>query len=194
MPIGLTRIDRLARWLAGHTPRVEHDPAFTRAAVAIVLARDPEALLLIRRAERAGDPWSGQMGLPGGRRGQADTDLLATAIREAHEEIGFDLGGTKHLGQLDDLKPVTPVLPPIIVRPHVFLTPQSFEPALSDEIAAAWWIHLDHLLAPGVYGQYQVEALGRRMTRAGYRLGHGVVVWGMTERILTPALEVLRAE
>src|SRR5688500_1599108 len=53
------------------------------AAVAAVLRRGPldTELLLIRRAERDGDPWSGHMALPGGHRQPEDSDLLATALR-----------------------------------------------------------------------------------------------------------------
>src|SRR6185295_3323821 len=64
-----------------------------RAAVAAILresATDLEALL-IRRAEREDDPWSGHMAFPGGRRGAADRDIEETARRETLEEIGLDL-------------------------------------------------------------------------------------------------------
>ena len=39
-------------------------------------------VLLMKRTERAGDPWSGHISLPGGRHDRTDADLLATAIRE----------------------------------------------------------------------------------------------------------------
>ena len=91
------------------------------AAVAVVLAPEPESVLLIRRAERAGDPWSGHMALPGGRRrSRPDHDLVATAIRETAEEVGLALGPEQLIGALDDVVPRTPVLPPIAVRPFVF--------------------------------------------------------------------------
>ena len=87
----ISRLDRLRRRLAEHRPRVEDDPELLWAAVAIVLAPDPDAVLLIRRAERAGDPWSGHMALPGGRYEPKDPDLLGTALRETVEEVGVAL-------------------------------------------------------------------------------------------------------
>jgi 8-oxo-dGTP pyrophosphatase MutT (NUDIX family) len=70
------------------------------AAVALVLVPHPDSLLLIRRAERSGDPWSGQVGLPGGRRDPDDATLLSTAVREAVEEVGVHLPANACLGEL----------------------------------------------------------------------------------------------
>lgn len=62
------------------------------AGVVLLEAAQPEpALLLIRRSARPGDPWSGHWALPGGRREDDDHDLLATALRELHEECGIAL-------------------------------------------------------------------------------------------------------
>jgi 8-oxo-dGTP pyrophosphatase MutT (NUDIX family) len=62
------------------------------AAVAIVHARgNAESVLLMRRAEREGDSWSGHWSFPGGRRDPADRDLLHTALRELEEECGVRL-------------------------------------------------------------------------------------------------------
>jgi len=64
----------------------------TRAAVALIeTTQGPPAILLIQRARRPEDPWSGHWALPGGRREDGDADLLATALRETREECGFDL-------------------------------------------------------------------------------------------------------
>src|SRR5690606_12995479 len=100
-------IERLARALAGHVPReAERDEPFKEAAVALVFRPVGEAdaeLLLIRRATRSGDPWSGQIGLPGGNRSRVDQTLEDTAVRETAEELGIDLRahGTP-LGILDE--------------------------------------------------------------------------------------------
>jgi 8-oxo-dGTP pyrophosphatase MutT (NUDIX family) len=62
------------------------------AAVAIVQAGGPDgSILLMRRAEREGDSWSGHWSFPGGRRDAADSDLLQTALRELEEECGIRL-------------------------------------------------------------------------------------------------------
>jgi 8-oxo-dGTP pyrophosphatase MutT (NUDIX family) len=62
-------------------------------------------LLFIRRAEHEADPWSGQMGFPGGRAEAGDTDLKQTAIRETLEEIGIDLARDgAFLGPLDEVR------------------------------------------------------------------------------------------
>lgn len=185
-----TRFAQLARALVGFQPRVETDPTYAQAAVALVCVPDPDAILLIRRAERSGDPWSGQMGLPGGRRGREDQDLVATAIREAREEVGLDLAPRHLLGGLDDLTPMTVALPRVMVRPYVFQLDRRPDLLPNGEVAFASWVEVEAFLAAGVYDHWEVEALGNRMRRPGYQLPEGIV-WGLTERILTPFFAVL---
>jgi 8-oxo-dGTP pyrophosphatase MutT (NUDIX family) len=157
------------------------------AAVALVFVPEPDSLLLVRRAERAGDPWSGQMALPGGRR-EGDEDLLFTAIRETGEETGLVLPPESLVGVLDDLAPRTPVLPPIAVRPYVFrLDRRARADQLSEEIAAAHWIPVAELLRGDIYGEVEVEVQSRRLRAPAFRLEQGTV-WGMTERILSDIL------
>jgi 8-oxo-dGTP pyrophosphatase MutT (NUDIX family) len=181
---------QLARALASYQPRVETDSTYAEAAVALVCVPDPDAILLIRRAERHGDPWSGQMGLPGGRRGPEDQDLLATAIRETREEVGLDLARRHLLGGLDDLTPTTAALPRVMVRPYVFQLERRPDLLPNAEVAFASWVEVAAFRAAGVYDHWEVEALGYRMRRPGYQLSEGTV-WGLTERILTPFFAVL---
>ncbi len=181
---------RVRDTLAAHRPqRAERDEPFREAAVALVLrasaAGDDLELLLIRRAARAGDPWSGQIGLPGGRHDPSDDSLEATALRETREELGLDVRAHGEvLGELDDLRPRTPVLPPIIVRPFVCAVGEI--PALvpNDEVAEYRWVGLHQLFAPETRVQTTVQVRELRMKVEAYQLGD-FVVWGMTERILT---------
>ncbi|MDZ4673605.1 MAG: CoA pyrophosphatase [Gemmatimonadota bacterium] len=184
-------IPLLEEALHQRAPRTVADPTRFEAGVAVVLIPENDQLLLIRRAEHPRDPWSGQMGLPGGRRDPEDQDLLATAIRETREEVGLDLSQARLLGALDDQAPSTPVLPPIIVRPHVFLLPSDpGELRLSAEVQYVRWASLGELRRPEVLRPYSFDYGGSRITRPGYHLGPDVV-WGMTERILTPLLGLL---
>jgi 8-oxo-dGTP pyrophosphatase MutT (NUDIX family) len=182
-------LDRLPT-LSARPPEQNEDPSRRPAAVALICARNPDAILIIRRAERLGDPWSGQMGLPGGRASVEDTDLMATAIRETHEEVGIELDPMDCIATLDDLVPQAVLLPRIRVRPFVFILERHREVVPNEEVAGSWWVPVDSLLSEGVYGIYEVRPGELVMNRPGYRLEDGVI-WGMTERILTPFFELL---
>jgi len=165
-------------------------PDASLAGVAVVLAPDPDAVLLIRRAERVGDPWSGHMGLPGGRFQSEDGDLLVTAIRETREELSLTLDPTSLLGSLDDVSPKTPMPRPVVVRPFIFAI--NGRPVLqpNDEVAFALWVPLTELTRAGVYREARITIRGEDRLFPAYHLGDHVV-WGLTERILTPLLELL---
>lgn len=157
----------------------------------VVIAPDPDSILLIRRADRAGDPWSGHMALPGGRREPADLDLLSTAIRETREELGFELRRDHLIGSLDDVVPRTPVLPPVAVRPFVFVAPGRSPLTLNSEVAAAHWVQLDDLQQPERHHAVTLDVAGMTREVQAFQLDNGVV-WGMTERILAGLLDHFR--
>lgn len=166
-------------------------PAF-EAAVALLLAPGTAGgldLLLIKRAEQPGDRWSGQMALPGGRREPADEDLLTTAIRETREEVGVAVDPGWLVGELDDLQPRTPTLPPVLVRPYVFGLASRPAVALSREATSYVWVSLEELA--GGQTRTEITVPGRAAPFPAYRVGNDVL-WGMTERIVTPFIELLQ--
>jgi 8-oxo-dGTP pyrophosphatase MutT (NUDIX family) len=184
-------LERVRERLSRRRPSRSEEPGAIPAAVALLLAPAASGgvdLLLIKRAEHPGDPWSGQMALPGGRRDPGDFDLLATVIRETLEEVGVRLDPGWLLGELDDLRPRTPTLPPVSVRPFVFGLANRPTIRPSSEVALSVWVSLDELAA----GDTRTEApvLGRGNFPA-YRVGEHVV-WGMTERIISPFIELVR--
>ena len=180
--------DPIARRLAASVPIAVDEPGLYWAAVAIIVAPDPDSILLIRRAHREGDPWSGHMALPGGRAEPGDRDLVATAIRETAEEVGIALRHEWLLGALDDVAPLTPVLPPVAVRPYVFRVPSRPALAPNDEVAEALWLELARLADPAVRQVIPIEVTGGTRRYPAYVVPGGVV-WGMTERILTGLME-----
>jgi 8-oxo-dGTP pyrophosphatase MutT (NUDIX family) len=191
LPAPLTRIQRALA--ARPAALAERDEPFHEAAVALVLRAadaDDLELLLIRRATREGDPWSGQIGLPGGRFDATDPSLEHTAVRETMEELGLDLRAHGEiLGQLDELRPRTPVLPPIIVRPFVCAVHDV--PALvpSDEVAEFRWVRVGALFHQESRVRTTVHVRDLHMKVEAYQLGD-FTVWGMTERILSTFAEV----
>ena len=190
------RLDRLRERLASHRPWTDPDPdagTLRWAAVAVILAPAPDAVRLIRRAERVGDPWSGHMALPGGRREPGDDDLITTAIRETAEEVGLALSRDHLLGSLDDVVPRTPVLPPIAIRPHVFLVRERLPLTLNPEVAGARWVDLDRLLLPGTHHSVRLEIGEESRDVAAYQLDDAIV-WGMTERVLSGLLAQLQRD
>jgi 8-oxo-dGTP pyrophosphatase MutT (NUDIX family) len=185
----VTDLAAVRRSLAQHRPLEVNAPGTIPAAVAVVLVEtgaDLE-LLFIERAERAADPWSRQIAFPGGRRDPGDHDLLATAVRETREETGVALDAAERLGALDDMYPRTPVLPPVVVRPFVFVVSRKPAIAPSPEVNEAFWVPVAALRQRGVYQDVTVTPHGLTLVVPAYVLGSRVI-WGMTERILTPFL------
>ena len=170
----------------------ERAPGASPAAVALILLEGPQGLetLLIRRAERADDPWSGQVALPGGRRDPTDADLLGTAIRETREETGVELSAAERLGVLDDLYPRTSTLPPVVVRPYVFALASRPTLVPGVEAARVFWLPLARLTQRGVRRDLTLAVRGVERTFPAYVIEE-TVIWGMTERILTPFLKLI---
>jgi 8-oxo-dGTP pyrophosphatase MutT (NUDIX family) len=149
-------------------------------------------LLFIRRAERAGDPWSGHVAFPGGRHDATDASLEVTARRETVEELGFDPAvGGRLLGRLDDLRPRNASLPKIVVRPFVYAVEAAPVLRPNEEVRSAFWTPVARLCDPVVRAEHVFEHAGGRVRMPAYRLDDDVV-WGLTERITTQLLLRLR--
>ena len=165
-----------------------------RAAVALILRlADDNAveLLLIKRAEYPGDPWSGQIAFPGGREERGDTSLQETATRETREETGLDLAreGTV-IGVLDDLRPRHIRLPAIVVRPYVAVVDRTEPLELSSEVALAFWIPFGALAHAESWREDTVVARGAQINARVFK-HQDHIIWGMTERILAQLLEMV---
>ncbi|MGH7613242.1 MAG: NUDIX hydrolase [Gemmatimonadales bacterium] len=186
-------IEQARRALAQYAAQEIDAPEARPAAVALILVEqsgDLEALF-IKRAARTGDPWSGQVAFPGGRHDPEDGDLLATAIRETREETGLELRDAEPLGVLDDLYPRTPTLPPVRVRPFVFALAARRRPLVASvEVERAFWVPLARIVEPSVRREVKLVVGGVERVFPAYDLGEDVI-WGMTERILTPFLRLL---
>jgi 8-oxo-dGTP pyrophosphatase MutT (NUDIX family) len=178
--------DVIARALSARDP-LRLAAGGPRAAVALVLreaARGGLELLFIRRAEHERDPWSGQVGFPGGRSEPADATPLATAVRETHEETGLDLArAAETLGALDELRALARGRPvDLVIAPFVFHLLRPADGSPSREAVSLHWLALEALLDPASRSvlEYRYEEHTRELPclRAG-----GLVIWGLTFRM-----------
>jgi ADP-ribose pyrophosphatase YjhB (NUDIX family) len=151
---------------------------------ALVTAGPEPAILFIQRRERVGDPWSGQMALPGGFVSPSDDSLETTARRETEEETGIALAKAGVLlGVLDDVSPRTPYLPPLVVTPYVFLVPGELAAHAGPEAEAAVWLRVRDLFDPGLRRPFRLRFSGE-VKEFESIVVEGYTIWGLTERVL----------
>jgi 8-oxo-dGTP pyrophosphatase MutT (NUDIX family) len=190
------RIQRLHRTFQSRPAHAVGRSVGQKEAAVSLLVRphDQLELLLIRRAESIGDPWSGHVALPGGRRDERDHDLLGTAFRETEEEVGIPLSriGT-FIGALDEVGPSSPRLPPIVIAPFVVSLPAGTaaqpEPR---EVQAALWVPVDALRHDEAASFITVDLPGTSQQLPSLVYGD-YVIWGLTLRILDQFLALTSA-
>lgn len=145
----------------------------------------------MKRVERVGDPWSGHISLPGGRHDPRDPDLLATAIRETHEELGIDLSGARLLGRLPALSPLMSDPAGIEVTSFVFLTHAAVEPQPGPEAESAFWLPIELAASGALNDTYTYPGTTRTFPSWRYE-SHAI--WGLTWRILGDLLALAQTE
>jgi len=164
-------------------------PAGFTACVTALLREGPvgpEILLIVRR-EHDGDPWSGQVALPGGK-AHAGEKAQEAAAREVWEEVGLDLRKCASvLGCLPTRAPAN--RPEMAVVPFVAVMEQPLTPPyLGEEIAAAVWAPLPALLGNAATARRRIRDQERSFPAFAYR---ELLVWGLTYQILLELAAVL---
>jgi 8-oxo-dGTP pyrophosphatase MutT (NUDIX family) len=167
--------ERAAVYLPRAKP-ADHPSVWAATALVVVPGAAGPDVAFIQRPERAGDRWSGQVALPGGKRDPEDADAIGTAVRETREEVGVDL--PEPVGRLDDVKGRVHAG---IVATYVFALDDRPElrpdPA---EVQAAVWVPLRTLLSAEAAFRYTWGRIGRFPA-----IRHeDFVIWGLTHRIL----------
>lgn len=180
--------------LANHVPRLADPQQFAghrHAAVALLLrsgASGPEILYLLR-ATHDDDPWSGDIGFPGGHVDDTDASSRAATEREVREEIGLDLTQGEALGRLDD---IAGAHLPIIVSCFPYLVPAKLPLQLNHEVVETFWVPLHQLIDPRRHRTTTVSFRGETLQRPAVDLlGPGrPVLWGITYRLTAQFLGI----
>jgi 8-oxo-dGTP pyrophosphatase MutT (NUDIX family) len=171
------------------------DPAPSkRAAVAISVrsgVSGPE-ILMIQRAVRQGDPWSGHMGFPGGRKDESDASDMACAKRETREEIGFDLDIYGELVcQLSDVNTGWRAdRPEMLVAPFVFKVDSTPVFELNHEVDDTLWVPLSFLLNDANRSRHQWDWRGEVLESDAFTFDDRLI-WGLSLMMIDELLHII---
>ena len=165
-----------------------------RAAVAITVrsgVSGPE-ILMIQRAVRQGDPWSGHMGFPGGRKDESDASDMACAKRETREEIGFDLDIYGELVcQLSDVNTGWRAdRPEMLVAPFVFKVGSTPVFELNHEVDDTLWVPLSFLLNEANRSRHQWDWRGEVLESDAFTFDDRLI-WGLSLMMIDELLQII---
>lgn len=181
------------------SPEIEGERRFTDRGPALasvlvpVVMRDEPTVLLTQRTEHL-SAHAGQISFPGGRAEPEDADEVATALREAQEEIGLDPSVVEVLGRLPLYTTgtgfiVTPVVG--LVPPGTALVPDP------NEVAEVFEVPLSFLMNPAHHRRHAFEFAGtqREFLSMPYRPDDGrhYFIWGATAGMLRNLYRFLAA-
>jgi 8-oxo-dGTP pyrophosphatase MutT (NUDIX family) len=160
-----------------------YETNYGNAAVIIILKKVKEHLeiLLIKRADNPADPWSGQIGLPGGKIELKDNNLLDTIIRETFEEIKIDLIEEGYfLGSINAVRSIQK--PSLMIVPYVFLLTKNPRIELNKkELNNYFWISLHELT--------KKRKKKTSFAESYFYIIKDIKIWGLTYKILKDFIE-----
>jgi 8-oxo-dGTP pyrophosphatase MutT (NUDIX family) len=165
-----------------------------RSAIAMILRKSGHEteVLMIKRAESEGDPWSGHMAFPGGRMEPGDRHGLDIARRETEEEIGLTLGKADPcIGRLSDIM-THPQLKrrPMIVSPYVFRLDREVRFTPNYEVAEVIWVPLAFLMQRSNRQKMHWRRGGVDLPLPCYHY-QGRTIWGLSLMMLDELLDLL---
>lgn len=162
---------------------------FAHAAVLVPLVERTNAveLLLTKRTEKV-ETHKGQVSFPGGMADTEDATIIATALREAGEEIGLPASHVEVLGLLDDLATptgfvITPVVGIVAALPELQIN--------ADEVEEILYVALEFFAHPG-NGRAEVREFRGRSREVWFYDCGSHLVWGATAMIIRSLLHRLR--
>lgn len=187
----MLNIEQIKKYLAAYQPPTLEQKFERHAAVAMLLRQNGESteVLLIQRAELENDPWSGDLGFPGGRIETSDPGPRAAAERETREEIGLRLNEENYLGQSDDL---AGAYLSVHISCFVYQVDMEAQFKLNGEVVKLFWVPIQTLLEPQRNRQLTFFYRGQDRKHPGIILDEWSPrpLWGITYRLLNNFLNL----
>ncbi len=187
----MLNIEQIKKRLADYQPPALEQEFERHAAVAMLLRQNSEntEVLLIQRAEHEKDPWSGDLGFPGGGIEPSDSSPRAAAERETREEIGLYLNEENYLGQCDDL---AGAYLSVHICCFIYQVNMDVQFKLNGEVVNFFWAPLRTLLEPQRNQQLTFFYRGQDRKHPGIILDEwsNRPLWGITYRLLNNFLNL----
>ena len=154
------------------------------AAVLMPFTNEPDPQLILTVRSPHMPTHAGEVAFPGGKRDPGDRDLLATALRESHEEVGLSPQEVEVLAELSPMASrfgmkVTPFVG--LVQPDVQLV------AEPGEIGEIFRVPLNFFLETTPELSAPFTFLGRRMRFPNYYFEQRRI-WGLTAFMILDVL------
>lgn len=148
--------------------------------LAPIIEKNGQLELILTKRSSALKHHPGQIAFPGGKQDEGDADVIAAALREAHEEIGLSPDLVEVLGTLPSHETVTSFQ----VTPVIAFVRETFQfIAEPGEVEEVFTVPLDHVLNPDNYLVQSRRWLGNQ--RHYYVVPYGpYYIWGATARML----------
>ena len=181
-------IDQIRTTLSSRRRKVIEHPPFSHAAVLVPLfKKGADCHLLFTKRSDEVKYHKGEISFPGGAVDEDDLELINTALREAHEEIGLRESDVQIIGILDDIVTVSE----FIVTPVVGLFPYPYPFKVSEkEISELIEVPLSYLLNSNCFGEKEIFRGGQKEIVYIYQYGKHTI-WGATARILKQFLDLI---
>jgi len=178
-------LEQLTKRLARHRPwRLRRPGAEAGVLVALTDQPDPEVILTLR--SKMLSTHRGEVAFPGGKRDPEDADLLATALREAQEEVGLDPAQVRLIGSLGQLLSKHQ----LAVTPWVGIIPAQLRlTANPGEIDRIFRIPLSFFLEQRALRTDEIPIRGKTHYVPAWEY-EGEIIWGLTAYVLVELLNI----
>ncbi|PSF14399.1 coenzyme A pyrophosphatase [Marinobacter fuscus] len=179
--------DLLTRKMAGYAPR-QLALDYPEAGILVPVTddeRDPEMIFTLRSANLS--THRGQVAYPGGKRDPEDSSLMATALRETHEEIGLPPD------QVQIISPLSQVMSRygILVTPYVGVVPRDHQARPNpDEIESVFRVPMSFFMDDQRERTDTISFLNHTLYVPCYRWER-YQIWGLSAIVLVDFLNAV---
>ncbi|WP_286236721.1 CoA pyrophosphatase [Neptuniibacter halophilus] len=155
-----------------------------KASVLIALTDDPDPEVILTKRSSRLSTHSGEIAFPGGKHDDTDPDLLYTALREAHEEVGIVPEAVDVIGPLGQVVSKHGLQ----VTPWVGVIPREIElVANPGELDEVFSVPLSFFMQDQRYSTDEIRFKGKSTFVPAWEY-QGHIIWGLTAYMLVELL------